>query len=327
MRDTGVQGQDPQLGRVLEPAQHQQRLRAGGRGALDRTGTWPAAVRCEPPRHDLQGGFGHVETGTIGDQRGVLAGEQGVLADSRSFRPGPRVLTATHREPAGHGPAGRPPAFNLSSKTHHRAEERGEKTSLLFTREEDRLIRRLVQPFYLKMYLMEALAEVDPRAARRLRRKLIRAGRKVTSQQVEWLLRQSGWRELTMGAWFALALPADEVRGAVVGAWNNAVGLDAVHPLATVSVLIAGSDAIAGMQSFVARRDGRDDLGTAGYVSAAIAHLGGSPPFDPDPMVVASFQDSVKVATDLQGDFRAAHRSPWHSPLWQRGRKSYTVGS
>ncbi len=128
--DPGVQGQDPQLGRVLEPAQDQQRLCAGGRGALDRTGTWPAAVRCEPPRHDLQGGFGHVETGTIGDQRGVLAGEQGVLADSRSFRPGPRVLTATHREPAGHGPAGRPPAFNLSSKTHHRAEERGEKTSL-----------------------------------------------------------------------------------------------------------------------------------------------------------------------------------------------------
>ena len=175
-----------------------------------------------------------------------------------------------------------------------------------FTREEDQLIRRLVRPFYLKMYLVEAPTEVDPRATRRFRRKLIRVGRKVTSQQVEWLLLQSGWRELTMGAWFALALPADEVREAVGGAWNNGVSLHAVHPLATVSVLIAGSDAIAGMQSFAARCD---DRGNAGYVSGTIAHLGGSPPFDPDPLVVASFQDLLKVATDLQSDFRTARRA------------------
>lgn len=183
---------------------------------------------------------------------------------------------------------------------------------MLFNREEVRLIRRLVRPFYLKMYLVEAPTETDPRAARRFRCKLVRVGRKVTSQQVEWLLLQDGWRELTMGAWFALALPADAVREAVVGAWKNVPGSHALHPLAPVSVLIAGPDAVAGMQAFVARSD---DLEDARYVSGAIAHLGGSPPLDPDPLMVASLQDALEVAADLQSDFRTARRSSWLTSL------------
>jgi hypothetical protein len=198
------------------------------------------------------------------------------------------------------------------------------RSSLLYTRGDARLIRRLVRPFYLKMYLVEAPTEVDPDAARRFRRKLIRAGRRPTSEQVEWLLLSGGWREQTMGAWFALAVPADRVREAVAAAWIDASS-HAAGPLAVVSALITGSDVVAGMQSFVARRDDRDDLGTAEYVPAAIAHLGGPPPFDPDPIVVASFQDSLKVATDLQSDFRTARRSAWRAPLWRSGRKSYTV--
>jgi hypothetical protein len=177
---------------------------------------------------------------------------------------------------------------------------------LRFNREEDRLIRRLVRPFYLKMYLVEASTEIEPRAARRFRRRLIRVGRKVTSQQVEWLLRQDGWRELTMGAWFALALPADAVREAVVGAWKNVPGSHALHPLAPVSVLIAGPDAIAAMRSFVVRSY---DLEDARYVSGAIAHLGGSPPLDPDPLMVASLEEALDVAADLRSDFRTARRS------------------
>lgn len=189
--------------------------------------------------------------------------------------------------------------------------------SLLYTRKEVRLIRRLVRPFYLNMYLVEAPTEADPGAARRFRRRLIRAGRRLTSEQVEWLLLSGGWREQTMGAWFALAVPADRVREAVAAAWIDGPP-HAAGPLAVVSALITGSDVVAGMQSFVARPDGRDDLGTAGYVSAAIAHLGGSPPFDPGPLVVASFQDSLKVATALQSDFRTARRSSWLTSLAAR---------
>ncbi|WP_189667423.1 DUF6000 family protein [Promicromonospora soli] len=185
---------------------------------------------------------------------------------------------------------------------------------MLYSREEVRLIRRLVRPFYLKMYLVEAPTEVDPGAAPRFRRRLIRAGRGLTSEQVEWLLLSGGWREQTMGAWFALAVPVDRVREAVAAAWIDGPS-HAAGPLAVVSALITGSDAVAGMQSFVARPDGRDDLGTTGFVSAAITHLGGSPPFDPDPMVVASFQDSLKVATDLQSDFRTARGSLWLASL------------
>ncbi|MBO0609116.1 DUF6000 family protein [Myceligenerans salitolerans] len=177
-----------------------------------------------------------------------------------------------------------------------------------YTREEIRLIERLVRPFYLKMHLVEAPIEADPQVAGRFRRKLVRVGGKVTSEQVEWLLQGNGWRELTMGAWFALAVPTEEVREAVVVAWNNVTGAHAAGPLATVSALIVGPDAIEGMRSFVERLDGREDRGTAWYVSATIAHLGGSPSSDPDPTVVATFRESLRIATDLRSDFRAARR-------------------
>lgn len=76
-----------------------------------------------------------------------------------------------------------------------------------YTREESRLVKRLVRPFYRKMHLVEGLGEVDPRAARRFRHKLLRAGRKLTAEEMGWLLQGGNWRELTMGAWFSLAVP------------------------------------------------------------------------------------------------------------------------
>lgn len=131
-----------------------------------------------------------------------------------------------------------------------------------YTREQLRLFRRVVRPFYLRMYLVEAPTEVDPRAARRFRRRLVRAGRRVTPRQVGLMLRGGGWREMTMGAWFALAVPADEVRETVLEAWNM-VGRHAAGPLTTVSALVVGPDAIPAMRSFVARSDDYDEPGTA----------------------------------------------------------------
>jgi hypothetical protein len=74
-------------------------------------------------------------------------------------------------------------------------------------------------------------------------------------------------------------------------------------------VLIAGPDANAGMQSFVTRLDGPDAPGTAEYVSAAVAHLGGSPTSDLDPTATASFGESLRIAADLQSDFRTARHA------------------
>lgn len=100
--DARVDRQDPQPRGVLEPPQHHRGLRPGSRGPLHRPGPGPAPVRREPSRHGVQSGFGHVEAGTIGDQRGVLAGrELVVLVDSDSGLPGPRVPAATHCKPAG----------------------------------------------------------------------------------------------------------------------------------------------------------------------------------------------------------------------------------
>ncbi|MGW2090858.1 DUF6000 family protein [Promicromonospora sukumoe] len=185
-----------------------------------------------------------------------------------------------------------------------------------YTREQLRLFRRLVRSFYLRMYLVEAPTEVDPRAARRFRRRLVRAGRRVTPQQVGLMLRGGGWREMTMGAWFALAVPADDVRGAVLEAWS-AVGRHAAGPLTSASVLVIGPDAIPAMRSFVARSDGYDDPGTAEYVSAAIAHLGGSPPSAPNPAMQASFEESLDIAAELRSDFLARRRT----------RRIWTMGS
>lgn len=175
-----------------------------------------------------------------------------------------------------------------------------------YTREQLRLFRRLVRPFYLRMGHVQAPAEFDPRAVRRYRRRLVRAGGRVTSQQVGLMLRGGGWREMTMGAWFALAVPADEVRVMVLDAWG-VVGPDAAGPLTSASVLVVGPDAIPALRSFVARSDD-DDPGTAEYVSAAIAYLGGDPPSTPNPAMRASFEESLGIAADLRSDFLARRR-------------------
>ena len=169
------------------------------------------------------------------------------------------------------------------------------------------LFRRLVRPFYLKMYLVEGPSEADPHAARRFRRKLVGAGSKITAKQVGLMLRGGGWREMTMGAWFALAVPADEVRDTVLEAWSVA-NRHSVDALTTASVLVVGPDAIPAMRSFVTRSEIRGDLGWAEYVSAAIVYLGGSPPVAPSPQMAASFEESLGIATDLRGDFQARRR-------------------
>lgn len=193
-----------------------------------------------------------------------------------------------------------------------------------YSSEQLRLFRRLVRPFYLRMALVEGPTEVDPRAARRFRRTLVRAGSKVTSKQVGQMLRGGGWREMTMGAWFALAVPADEVRETVLEAWSTA-NRHSVDALTTASVLVIGPDAIPAMRSFVMRPDNREDARTAAYVSAAIAYLGGNPASDPDSEVTASFEEALDIAADLRDGFRARRRPTARRAVCsRRGRSGWT---
>jgi hypothetical protein len=103
-------------------------------------------------------------------------------------------------------------------------------------------------------------------------------------------------------------MPADEVGEALVAAWDSPARRHVEGPLATVTALVVGADAVPAMRSYVLRLDGREDDGTAAYVSAAIAHLGGTAPSDPDPEMVAWFEESLSIAADLRSDFLRRRR-------------------
>lgn len=60
-RDAGVVGQQPQVGGVLEPAQHHHRLDVHRRGPLPRAPIVDLAVLTQPPGHGVEGLDGHVE--------------------------------------------------------------------------------------------------------------------------------------------------------------------------------------------------------------------------------------------------------------------------
>ncbi|MCF4123693.1 DUF6000 family protein [Antribacter sp. KLBMP9083] len=177
----------------------------------DRVELWSGKDEAEPrwsvPRDELLIGVGQVRAGmaTYWDHVELSDGRHRVALSPR-YSPVPseagkdidRVLAELGQDPVGV----RPPDL---------AERKDSST----------IWRRLVKPFYLSMAGAGATAH-----APRLQRALVRASVKVTPDQVRWLLAQ-GWRENAMGAWFALAVPTEEVRDAVVNAMAQAQNDDA----------------------------------------------------------------------------------------------------
>ncbi|MFJ3405337.1 hypothetical protein [Promicromonospora sp. NPDC090134] len=133
------------------------------------------------------------------------------------------------------------------------------------------LEQRLVAPFYLPMMGVGA-TDLEPE----LLDELVRVSATVTLDEVRRLL-GSGWRPLVVGTWLALAMPGDEIKDGVVTAMTSSAGGLTAPPLAAVSALLAGVEAISAMQTYVewigdpARRDGSYEV-----VAAAITHLGGT---------------------------------------------------
>ena len=163
------------------------------------------------------------------------------------------------------------------------------------------LEQRLVAPFYLPMMGVGA-AGLEPE----LLDELVRVSTTVTLDEVRQLL-GSGWRPLVMGTWLALAMPGDEIKDGVVTAMTSSAGGLTAPPLAAVSALLAGVEAIGAMQTYVesigdpARRDGSYEV-----VAAAIAHLGGTPPVAASPAAISAFRELYQRADELRQAFRAA---------------------
>ncbi|MFI2366674.1 hypothetical protein [Promicromonospora sp. NPDC019610] len=165
------------------------------------------------------------------------------------------------------------------------------------------LEQRLVAPFYLPMMAAGA-AGLEPE----LRDELVQVSATVTLEEVRQLLRSGWmWRPLVMGTWFALAVPGDEIKDDVVTAMASSAGGLTAPPLAAVSALLAGAEAIGAMQTCAewigdpARRDGSYEV-----VAAAIAHVGGTPPVVASPSAVSDFRELYQRADELRHAFRAA---------------------
>ncbi|WP_454853934.1 hypothetical protein [Promicromonospora soli] len=157
-------------------------------------------------------------------------------------------------------------------------------------------------PFYLKMSGASAPAYLPS-----VERGLVRASGKITATEVRWLLSTGDWRRMAMGAWFALAVPADEVRDAVVAGMAESHRDDSSLPLAAVSSMLAGSDALGAMEIYLERivdQPRRDQ--SFEIVAAAIAHLGGTPQVTPATWAIEAFQELLATAQDLQQTFRSA---------------------
>ncbi|MEV0949696.1 DUF6000 family protein [Promicromonospora sp. NPDC050249] len=155
-------------------------------------------------------------------------------------------------------------------------------------------------PFYLRMSGASALAYLPD-----VERGLVRASGKITATEVRWLLNTGDWRRMAMGAWFALAVPAEEVRDTVVAGMAESHRDDSALPLAAVSAMLAGQDALGAMETYLERiidQPRRDQ--SFEIVAAAIAHLGGTPPVAPATWAVEAFEELLATAQDLQKTFR-----------------------
>ncbi|WP_157236737.1 hypothetical protein [Promicromonospora sukumoe] len=157
--------------------------------------------------------------------------------------------------------------------------------------------QRLVVPFYLQM-MGANVVDLEPE----LRDELVQVSTTVTVAEVCQLLDSAwGWRPLVMGTWFALAMPDDEVKHELVTAMASSAGGLTAPPLAAVSALVAGAEAIDALQTYAEwiadplRRDGSYEV-----VAAGIVHLGGTPPAFASSASTAVFESLYRRAKELR---------------------------
>lgn len=154
-------------------------------------------------------------------------------------------------------------------------------------------VAKLVTPFYLKMMRLNAVEnglEIAP--------SILAASRGVTVDDVVALLRDP-WRATVMGAWFGALRDEEDVVDAVLSALAGSHGSLDAPPLAVTAVLIAGERAVPALTTYL-QRDSSARWGAAGFVAAAVRHLGGLTGVEPSTRDVDDFHAMLRVASMLR---------------------------
>jgi len=127
----------------------------------------------------------------------------------------------------------------------------------------------LVQPFYLQLMGLNAADASDE-----FLNEAAGVGRRTTPHEVVELLR-ADWRPRAVGAWFALLHDRSAMNAAVLESLRTSAGSLTAPGLAVAAVEIAASDALESLAVYC-EQDQRRDMGSCGFVAAAIEHIGSS---------------------------------------------------
>ena len=155
-------------------------------------------------------------------------------------------------------------------------------------------VETLVRPFYLKMMHLNAIQNGVALAP-----SIAAAGRHATVDDVVALLGDP-WRATVMGAWLA-TLHDDEtaVADAVVAALGRSHGSLDAPPLVVAGLAVAGEQAEPALVLYL-QRDLQQQWGAAGFVAAALRHLGAHSDVEPSRTDEFHFKSMMQVSQALR---------------------------
>jgi hypothetical protein len=155
---------------------------------------------------------------------------------------------------------------------------------------------KAVKPFYLRMMGLSAVRHADG-----LQANFVVTARTVSVEDVRWLLGNSNWRPMVMGAWFSLAVPPESIMDALLAAMAASKGSLTAPPLAAAAAVVAGDAAVPAMTAYVSIMSASEWAdGSQEVVAAAVEHLGADPGIVPSDTARIRFQEIRQVATSLR---------------------------
>ncbi|HSU34889.1 MAG TPA: hypothetical protein VLJ88_04440 [Propionibacteriaceae bacterium] len=122
-------------------------------------------------------------------------------------------------------------------------------------------------PFYLKMMGLNAVHYPVPYTV------IAEVSQQTSDEEVMQLLRGS-WRPRVMGAWLSAGREDPLLVKTLLWSLTTSLGSLTAPPLASVAVFATGSGAMAALQEYLGTDVAHSD-GSAGFIGAAIQHLGG----------------------------------------------------
>lgn len=155
---------------------------------------------------------------------------------------------------------------------------------------------KYVQPYYLKMMSLNAIWDAERPPVREVRE----VSATVPTDVVIDFLRGL-WRPRVMGAWYALRQDADLVAEALVESLATSAGTLTAPPLATVTTLMLGEEALPPLNAYAAAAAADPHLGADGFIAAATERLGGTPVVEATDQDREHFSKMLAVAETIRG--------------------------